>query len=99
VPDDLLFDIVDALDVVAKDTGKSIPQIAIAWLLTRPTVSSVIVGARDPKQLEQNLDAAGVTLSAAHLDALDAASRRIPIYPYWHQAGFSERNPFPTRVG
>jgi aryl-alcohol dehydrogenase-like predicted oxidoreductase len=59
-------------------------------------VASVIIGARDPKQLGQNLDASGLTLSAAQLDTLDRATRRTPIYPYWHQQGFSERNPFPV---
>ena len=96
VPDDYLYDVVDALDTVAKETGRNVPQIALAWLLTRPTVSSVIIGARDPRQLEQNLAASDITLTAAQLDALDRASRRTPIYPYWHQGGFAERNPFPT---
>ncbi|HEY2431760.1 MAG TPA: aldo/keto reductase [Vicinamibacterales bacterium] len=97
VPDDYLFDVVEALDAVAKETGKTIPQIALAWLLARPTVSSVIVGARDEVQLAQNLGAAETTLTPAQIGALDHASRRTPIYPYWHQAGF-ERNPFPTDV-
>jgi aryl-alcohol dehydrogenase-like predicted oxidoreductase len=96
VPDDLLFDVVDALDAVAQECGKTIPQVALAWLLTRPTVSSVIVGARNPSQLEQNLGAVGWTLSAEQLDRLDRVSRRTPIYPYWHQHGFAERNPPPV---
>jgi aryl-alcohol dehydrogenase-like predicted oxidoreductase len=96
VPDDYLFDVVDALDGVAKEIGRTIPQVALAWLLTRPTVSSVIVGARDATQLEQNLAAAAIALTPAQLETLDRASRRTPIYPYWHQAGFSERNPFPV---
>jgi aryl-alcohol dehydrogenase-like predicted oxidoreductase len=96
VPDDYLFDVVDALDGVAKEIGRTIPQVALAWLLTRPTVSSVIIGARDAAQLEQNLAAAAIALTPAQLDTLDRASRRTPIYPYWHQAGFSERNPFPV---
>jgi aryl-alcohol dehydrogenase-like predicted oxidoreductase len=99
VPDDTLFDIVDALDGVAKDTGKTIPQVALAWLLTRPTVASVIVGARNETQLAQNLAAVGWTLSAEQLDVLDRASRRTPVYPYWHQVGFAERNPFPIDLG
>jgi aryl-alcohol dehydrogenase-like predicted oxidoreductase len=96
---DLLFDVVDALDAVAKETGRSVPQIALAWLLTRPTVASVIVGARNEQQLAQNLGAAGWRLSPPQIDALDRASRRTPIYPYWHQLGFAERNPFPTALG
>src|SRR5262245_25922428 len=98
VPDDLLYGVVDAPDAVAKETGKSIPQVALAWLLTRPTVSSVIVGARDPRQLEENLGAVGWTLSSEQLEKLDRASRRTPIYPYWHQAGFAERNPFAVQL-
>jgi aryl-alcohol dehydrogenase-like predicted oxidoreductase len=96
VPDDLLFDVVDALDAVAADTGRTIPQIALAWLLTRPTVSSLIIGARDESQLAQNLAAADVALTDAQIEALDRASARTPIYPYWHQLGFAERNPFPV---
>jgi aryl-alcohol dehydrogenase-like predicted oxidoreductase len=96
VPDDLLFDVVDALDAVGQECGKTIPQVALAWLLTRPTVSSVIVGARNPSQLEQNLGAVGWTLGAEQLDRLDRVSRRTPIYPYWHQHGFAERNPPPV---
>jgi len=96
VPDDYLYDVVDALDAVAAECGRTVPQIALAWLLTRPTVSSVIMGARDPKQLEQNLGAAEITLTAGQIEKLDRASRRTPVYPYWHQAGFSERNPFPV---
>jgi aryl-alcohol dehydrogenase-like predicted oxidoreductase len=96
VPDDLLYDVVDALDAVAKEAGKTVPQVALAWLLTRPTVSSVIVGARDPKQLEQNLGAVGWALTGTQLETLDRVSRRTPIYPYWHQLGFAERNPFPV---
>jgi aryl-alcohol dehydrogenase-like predicted oxidoreductase len=98
VPDALLFDVVDALDAVARECGRTIPQVALAWLLTRPTVSSVIVGARDPSQLEQNLGAVGWTLSAEQQARLDAASRQTPVYPYWHQRGFAERNPFPVDV-
>jgi aryl-alcohol dehydrogenase-like predicted oxidoreductase len=96
VPDDLLYDVVDALDAVANEAGKTVPQVALAWLLTRPTVSSVIVGARDLPQLEQNLGAAGWTLTADQIERLDRVSRRTPIYPYWHQMGFTERNPFPV---
>ena len=98
VPDDYVFDVVDALETVAKELGRTVPQTALAWLLTRPTVSSVIVGARDREQLAQNLAASDVRLTRAQLDALDRASRRTPVYPYWHQMGFGERNPFPTQL-
>ncbi len=99
VADDHLYDVVDALDAVARECGRTVPQVAIAWLLARPTVSSVIVGARDPKQLEQNLAAVGWTLAPSQIETLDRASARTPIYPYWHQMGFAERNPFPTALG
>jgi aryl-alcohol dehydrogenase-like predicted oxidoreductase len=92
-----LYDVVDALDAVAKEVGKSVPQVALNWLLQRPGVANVVIGARNEAQLEQNLGAVGWNLSEAQVAALDAASQRTPIYPYWHQRGFDERNPKPTR--
>ena len=70
------------MDVVAADTGKTIPQIALAWLLARPSVSSVIIGARNEAQLRDNLGAVGWTLSAEHMAQLDAASDASLSYPY-----------------
>ena len=96
VPDELLFKVVDALDVVAAETGKTLPQVALNWLLRRPTVSTVVVGARDEKQLRENLGAVGWALTPEQVAMLDAASATTPAYPYWHQAGFSERNPPPV---
>ena len=96
VEDAHLYNVVDALDEIAKETGKSIPQIALNWLLQRPTVANVIVGARDEEQLRQNLGAIGWNLTKEQIARLDAASNREPAYPYWHQRGFPERNPFPT---
>ncbi len=96
VDDDYLFDVVDALDEVAKEAGKTIPQVALNWVLQRPTVSTVIIGARNEEQLRQNLGAVGWNLTPGQLAALDSASKRTPTYPYWHQKGFPERNPFPT---
>jgi aryl-alcohol dehydrogenase-like predicted oxidoreductase len=96
VSDDYLHDAVDALDVIAKETGKTIPQVALNWLLQRPTVSSVIIGARDETQLRDNLGAIGWNLTSEQVARLDAASARPLSYPYWHQSGFSERNPFPV---
>jgi len=93
VPDEQLFRVIDALDVVAKQTGKTIPQIALNWLLQRPTVSSVIIGARDEKQLRDNLGAIGWTLDPEQMALLDKASEVTLPYPYWHQRGFEERNP------
>jgi aryl-alcohol dehydrogenase-like predicted oxidoreductase len=96
VDDDYLYSVVDALDDIVKETGKTLPQIALNWLLQRPTVSSVIVGARNETQLRQNLGAVGWSLSPGQIAKLDAASARPAPYPYWHQRGFSERNPPPV---
>jgi aryl-alcohol dehydrogenase-like predicted oxidoreductase len=97
VDDDYLYTVVDALDVVAKDTGKTVPQIALNWLLQQPSVANLVIGARNEEQLRQNLGALDWTLSPQHRELLDDASRRPPVYPYWHQTGFDERNPKPTR--
>ena len=96
VPDDYLFKVVDALSEVATETGKTIPQIAVNWLLQRPSVSTVIIGARNEEQLRDNLGAVGWNLTTEQLMKLDQASATPKIYPYWHQTGFKERNPFPT---
>ncbi len=96
VPDEYLYTVVDALDAVAKETGKTVPQIALNWVLQRPTVANVIVGARDEKQLKENLGAIGWNLTAEQIAKLDAASATPKAYPYWHQAGFAERNPSPV---
>jgi aryl-alcohol dehydrogenase-like predicted oxidoreductase len=96
VSDEYLFTVVDALDAVAAETGKTVPQIALNWLLRRPTVSTLVIGARNEEQLRQNLGAVGWELTAEQTARLDAASAVTPIYPYWHQRGFAERNPFPT---
>jgi aryl-alcohol dehydrogenase-like predicted oxidoreductase len=93
VADEYLYTVVDALDAVARETGKTVPQVALNWLLQRPTVSSVIVGARNEVQLQQNLDAVGWNLTAEQVGQLDKASAQAPIYPYWHQRQFTERNP------
>jgi aryl-alcohol dehydrogenase-like predicted oxidoreductase len=96
VPDEYLYAVVDALDAVAAETGKTVPQVALNWLLQRPTVSSVIVGARTEEQLRQNLAAVGWNLTAEQVAKLDKASERPPVYPYWHQRQFTERNPLPV---
>ena len=96
VEDEYLFKVVDALDDVAKETGKTVPQIALNWLLQRPTVSTVVVGARNEEQLKQNLGAVGWNLTQEQMAKLDAASERPLIYPYWHQRFFAERNPPPV---
>ena len=71
------------------------PQVAINWLLQRPTVSSVLIGARDERQLRENLGAAGWALSeeqVARLDQASAVTPPYPYYPYWN-GQFAERSP------
>jgi aryl-alcohol dehydrogenase-like predicted oxidoreductase len=96
VPDETLFRVLDAIDGIAQETGKTVPQIALNWLLQRPTVATVLIGARDEAQLRQNLGAVGWNLTAEQVAKLDAASKVRPVYPYWHQEGFAERNPAPV---
>lgn len=98
VDDEYLYRVVDALDAVAAETGKSVPQIALNWLLQKPTVASLVIGARNKAQLEANLAAANFTLSREQVLALDAASERPVPYPYWHQRQFQSRNPIPGPV-
>ncbi|TGV62724.1 aldo/keto reductase, partial [Mesorhizobium sp. M00.F.Ca.ET.149.01.1.1] len=96
VEDELLFKVVDALEAVAAETGKTVPQVAINWLLQRPTVSSVIIGARNEEQLRQNLGAVGWTLTPEQIKALDEASivtAPYPYFPYRRQEGFARLNP------
>ncbi|MFH0352577.1 MAG: aldo/keto reductase, partial [Chromatiales bacterium] len=98
VDEQRLYRVIDALDEIAAETGKTIPQIALNWLLQRPTVSSVLIGARNQEQLRQNLGAVGWSLSAeqvAKLDAASAVTPPYPYYPYWN-GQFSERNPAPV---
>ena len=97
VSDEHLFKVVDALEATAAETGKTIPQVALNWLLQRPTVSTVIIGARTEEQLKQNLGAVGWKLTPELIAKLDAASASPLPYPYYHQATF-ERNPFPVAL-
>jgi aryl-alcohol dehydrogenase-like predicted oxidoreductase len=96
VDDEYLYRVVDALDEVAKETGKTVPQIALNWLLQRPTVANVVIGARNEEQLKQNLGSVGWNLTAEQVKKLDTASDVTPIYPYWHQRQFQNRNPLPV---
>jgi aryl-alcohol dehydrogenase-like predicted oxidoreductase len=96
VPEEHLYRVVDALDATAKEVGKSIPQVALNWLLQRPSVATVIIGARNEEQLRQNLDAVGWNLTAEQMKKLDEVSNVTLAYPYWHQRGFAERNPPPV---
>jgi aryl-alcohol dehydrogenase-like predicted oxidoreductase len=97
VPEDRLYAITDALETISEETGHSIPRLALAWLLGRPTVSSIVIGARNVAQLQDNLAATDVKLSAGQIATLDRASHVKPAYPYWHQrATFTNRNPPPV---
>jgi aryl-alcohol dehydrogenase-like predicted oxidoreductase len=96
VETELLYRVVDALEAVAAETGKTVPQIAINWLLQRPTVASVIIGARTEEQMRENLGAVGWSLTPGQVAALDAASDVLPPYPhtpYRQQEGFARLNP------
>ncbi len=98
VSDEHVYKVVDAIDAIVKETGKSVPQISLNWLLRKPTVSSVIIGARNEEQLKQNLGAEGWKLTTEQVAKLDEASA-LPIpYPYWHQRQFRERNPIPPAI-
>jgi len=96
VDEEYLYRVVDVLDEVARETGKTVPQVAINWLLRRPTVATVIIGARNEEQLRENLGAVGWALTPEQVARLDAVSARTPPYPYWHQQGFRSRNPAPV---
>lgn len=96
VDNEYLFKVIDVMDEIAAETGKSIPQIALNWLLQRPTVANVIIGARNEEQLVQNLGAIGWSLTKVQMERLDKVSKHVMPYPYWHQAGFRERNPAPV---
>jgi aryl-alcohol dehydrogenase-like predicted oxidoreductase len=98
VDDEYLYTVVDALDAVAQETGKTVPQVALNWLLQRPTVSTVLIGARNEAQLRDNLGAVGWTLNAEQIATLDEASRVTPPYPYnpYWNGMFAERNPPPV---
>jgi aryl-alcohol dehydrogenase-like predicted oxidoreductase len=97
VPQEHLYRVVDALETVAGECGKSVPQVALNWLLQRPSVATLIIGARNEAQLRQNLGAVGWKLAPQQIASLDAASAVPLAYPYWHQRlTFAERNPPPV---
>jgi len=96
VEDEHLYCVVDALEMIAEETGKSVPQVALNWLTRRPTVASVIIGARNEEQLRQNLGAVGWTLTddqVAKLDAASAVTAPYPHFPYRRQEGFARLAP------
>jgi len=90
-----LYAIVEVLDELAAATNKPVAQIALNWLLQRPTVSNIIIGARNEAQLKQNLEAVGWNLTVEQVKKLDAASDILPAYPYWHQRQFPMLNAAP----
>ena len=96
VPLEHVYKVVDAIDEVAKETGKTVPQIALNWLLSRPTLSTFIDGARNAQQPKANRRAVGGKLPPEQEAKLDAASELPKAYPYWHQTQFAERNPSPV---
>jgi len=96
IPEEYLYSVVDAIDEIARETGKTVPQIALNWLLQRPTVATVIIGARNEGQLRANLEAVGWKLMPEQIAKLDAASAVPAPYPYWHQHSFPEINPWPV---
>jgi len=98
VLEEYLYQVVDAIDAVARETGKTVAQIALNWLLRKPTVSTVVFGARNEEQLKQNIGAEGWRLTADQVSKLDEASARPIPYPYWHQRQFTDRNPLPPSV-
>ena len=90
VPNELLYAVVDVLKEIAEETGKTVSQVSLNWLLQRPTVCNLVVGARNAEQLKQNLGAVGWKLSPEQIAQLDQVSAVEPIYPYWHQRGFPD---------
>lgn len=96
VNEEVLYNIIDTLEEIAEETGKTVAQVALNWLLQRPTVSSIIVGARNEEQLKQNLGAVGWDLTVEQIKKLDEASTVPPIYPYWHQWQKKDLNPTPN---
>lgn len=98
IPEEWLYSIIDVLDEIRTETGKTVAQISLNWLLQRPTVASIVIGARNEDQLLDNLGAVGWNLTEEQVARLDAVSECEPIYPYWHQRGSTDRNPLPVKL-
>jgi aryl-alcohol dehydrogenase-like predicted oxidoreductase len=96
---EILYTIVDSLDKISLETGKTVAQVALNWLLQRPTVSNIIIGARNEEQLKQNLEAVGWNLTLEQVKELDKASEILTTYPYWHQRQFPMLNAAPKLYG
>lgn len=95
ISDELLYNVIDVLDDISNETQKSIAQVSLNWLLQRPTVSSLVIGARTEEQLRENLGATGWSLTTEQVRRLDAASETQAAYPYWHQRQKPGLNPLP----
>jgi aryl-alcohol dehydrogenase-like predicted oxidoreductase len=95
ISEELLFRVVDVLDALAEETGKTVAQVALNWLLQRPTVVNIVIGARNEQQLTENFGAVGWNLTPDQVRLLDAASAVEPIYPYWHQRQNTTLLPLP----
>jgi aryl-alcohol dehydrogenase-like predicted oxidoreductase len=98
IPNEWLYSVVDVLDEISAETGKTVTQVSLNWLLQRPTVSSVIIGARNEAQLRENLGAEGWNLTEEQVARLDTVSEIDTIYPFWHQRNYTERNPLATKL-
>lgn len=99
IDNERLYNIVDVLDEIAKETGKTVAQVSLNWLLQRPMVDNIIIGARNEDQLKQNLGATGWNLSIEQVKELDQVSEILPPYPYWHQRQFPMLNAAPKLYG
>ena len=98
-PEEQFYRLVDTLEAIAQDTATSVAQVALNWVLHRPSVATVIIGARNERQLRDNLKAVDFQLSPEQVESLDRVSARPPVYPYWHQRNvYEERNPFPVEL-
>ncbi|MGQ3027521.1 MAG: aldo/keto reductase [Ferrovibrionaceae bacterium] len=96
-PREQLYAVVDLLDEIAAEAGRSVSQVALNWVMHRPTVATVVIGARTEAQLRDNLGAAGFRLTADQVARLDQVSARPLPYPYWHQRlTLPDRNPPPV---
>lgn len=95
ITDEVFYNIIDELEAIAKEVEKTVAQVAINWLLQRPTVSNIIIGARNEEQLKQNFGAVGWNLTVDQVKRLDKVSEVPPVYPYWHQREFPMLNAAP----
>ena len=88
---------IDLLQSLADEYERPVSHIALNWLLQRPTVASLVIGARNETQLMQNLSASDFNLTNEQITLLDKASHKSAPYPYWHQRSvYRERNPSPV---